>query len=233
MDIKTKLAVLTILYSIYEDFVSSFTWACEKHCSLCCTRGVTLTTIEGYMILDHVVSKGKSDVLEKISAAASEKRFQPKITTNRLADLCVQGKDIPDEETGDKWGSCPLLVTDECPIYKVRPFACRCMVSSKDCHETGYADVDSFVISVNNLFFQTIENIDASGLSGNLIDVLLFLESEDNRKHYRGHDLERKGIELISNHPVTSLMIPPEHRVRIKPILEKIRRINVPVSSKS
>jgi hypothetical protein len=61
MDIKTKLAVLTILYSIYEDFVSSFTLACEKHCALCCTRGVTLTTIEGYMILDHLVSKGKSD----------------------------------------------------------------------------------------------------------------------------------------------------------------------------
>jgi Fe-S-cluster containining protein len=232
MDIKTKLAVLTILYSIYEDFVSNLTLACEKYCALCCTRGVTLTTIEGYMILEHLVSKGKSDLLEKISAAASEKRFQPKITTNGLADLCVQGKDIPDEETGDRWGSCPLLVNDECPIYKVRPFACRCMVSSKNCHETGYAEVDSFVISGNNLFFQTIENIDSPGLSGNLTDVLLFLESEDNRKYYRDHNLEKKSIELIPNHPVKSLMIPPEHRVRIKSIIDKIGRINVPGSSK-
>ena len=228
MDIKAKLAVLTILYSIYEDFVSSFTLACEKRCALCCTRGVTLTTIEGYMILDHLVSKGKSNLLEKVSAAASEKRFQPKTTTNRLADLCAQGKDIPDEETGDRWGSCPLLVNDECPIYNVRPFACRCMVSSRNCHETGYADMDPFVISVNNLFFQTIENIDSPGLSGNLTDVLLFLESKDNRTRYRDHNLERKGAELVPNTPAKSLMIPPEHRVRIKSIIDQIGRIKVP-----
>ena len=102
------------------------------------------------------------------------------------------------------------------------------MVSTRNCHETGYAEVDPFVISVNNLFFQTIENIDSSGLSGNLIDVLLFLESEDNRKHYVEHNLERINTELIPNCPVKSLMIPPEHRVRIKPILDKIGRIHVP-----
>lgn len=230
MDINTKLAVLSIIYSIYEDFVSNLTLACEKCCALCCTRDVTLTTLEGYMILDYMASKGKLDLLEKVEAALSKKRFQPAITTNRLAELCVEGKELPDEESASPGGKCPLLIDNECPIYPVRPFGCRCLVSSQNCGDTGYADIEPFVISVNNLFLQTIEHIDSGGCFGNLTDILFFLKSEDNRKKYMEKTLIDAEKGLIPNQSIKILMIPPEHRIRIQPILKSLQKIKVPTS---
>ena len=230
MDTRTKLAVLTIIYSIYEDFISAVDVACEKYCARCCTRNVTMTTLEGVMILDHMVRCGKTDLIGRIKASLPQKRFVPLMTINRLADLCVQGKDFPDEESDVERGICPLLADKECTIYKVRPFGCRCMVSKINCRESGYADMDPFVITVNNLFLQTIEHIDADGCSGNLSDILLFLESEDNRKKYQETGSVGTEAKLIPNHPATVLMIPPEHRTRIQPVLKSLRNITVPNS---
>ena len=33
------------------------------------------------------------------------------------------------ETLDPSWGACPLLFNDACPIYTLRPFGCRCMVS--------------------------------------------------------------------------------------------------------
>jgi len=229
MDINTQLAVLSRIYSIYEDFINNFEMACEKYCSLCCTRNVTLTTLEGHMIVDHLLSHKKTDLFRKIKAALSNERFQPTITTNRLAELCGKGEDFFDEENKSLWGNCPLLIDNACPIYPVRPFGCKCLVSRQKCQETGYADMDSFVISANHLFLQTIEHIDSRGFSGNLIDVLHFLESEDNRKNYTKNTLTHPDMGLISNQPIKVLMIPPEHRIQIQPIVNALQNIKVPI----
>ena len=129
MDLYTKLDVLNQIYKIYDAATESLEVACQKYCSTCCTRNVTMTSLEGYKIADHLIENSKSELFKKIKAKSYKKRFQPKITTNKIADLCIQGKEIPDEEIDSSWGSCPLLINDECPIYMVRPFNCRCMVS--------------------------------------------------------------------------------------------------------
>lgn len=225
MDLYAKLDVLDQICKIYDSFTDSLELACQKYCSTCCTLNATMTTLEGYKIANHLIENGKSELFKKIKDKSYKKRFQPIITTNKIADLCIQGKEIPDEEIDSSWGSCPLLINDECPIYIARPFSCRCMVSKTNCVDK--AEMDPFVLSVNNIFLQYIEHIDQQGFSGNFTDILLFMESEDNRKSYVIKDLTNPGEKLIKNLPMTLLLVPPEHKNKIKPIINSLQTIKV------
>jgi Fe-S-cluster containining protein len=225
LDLSDRIDVLDQIYKIYDSFTAGLELACQKYCSTCCTRNVTMTSLEGYKIADHLIENSKTELLKKIKDESNKKSFQPKITTNKIADLCIQGKDIPDEEIDSSWGSCPLLINDECPIYTVRPFSCRCMVSKTNCIDK--AEMDEFVLTVNNVFLQYIEHIDHQGFSGNFTDVLFFMESEDNRKSYGIKDLTNTGEELIKNMPMSILLIPPEHKNKIKPIINSLQTIKV------
>ncbi|GBC62792.1 hypothetical protein DENIS_3769 [Desulfonema ishimotonii] len=222
-----KLAALAHIYKVYDEFSAGTAVACKRHCARCCTRNVTLTTLEAYALLQGMADSDRATLLERLRAEADKKRFQPRITTNALADRCVRGEEIPEEESDPAWGSCPFLTDDECPIYTLRPFGCRCMVSARDCRETGYADMAPFTVTVSNLFLQHIEHFDADGCSGNLTDVLLFMADGENCRKYREGKL--KAPEgLLPNRQASVLMIPPEHRERIRPILEAIRRFSPP-----
>lgn len=224
-----KLRILDQIYGIYDDFAGSLDIACKKYCSHCCTRKVTITTLEGYNISEHLISNNKTDLFNNLIRNLQAERFVPLITTNRLADLCIQGKEIPDEQTDTGWESCPLLASNLCPIYAVRPFGCRCMVSKISCGDKGYAEQDPFVFTVNNVFLQYIEHIDSLGYFGNLMDVLLFLSSERNLRMYTNNSLDCLPSNLIQNQPVKALMIPPEQRRKIDPILKALQGIKVPV----
>jgi Fe-S-cluster containining protein len=225
MDSNSKLAVLDQIYKVYDRFMTKLDIACRKYCADCCTRNVTITTLEGYLMATHMISCEKSGLFENIERAIPEKRFRPQTTTNRLADLCMKGEDPPEEKHDDSNERCPLLKDNLCPIYSVRPFGCRCFVSIKDCRKQGYAQVDPFVITVNNVFLQFIEHVDSLGFSGNLIDVLKFMASETNRYEYKRNILRNTNTVLISNLKITVLMIPPEHRVKIKPMLNVLQNI--------
>jgi len=225
MDLNSKLAVLDQIYRVYDEFVARLHIACKKHCAGCCTCNVTMTTLEGYFMAKHMISYGNSSLFENIERAIPKRRFQPHTTTNRLADLCMKGEDPPEEKHENLNESCPLLKDNLCPIYPVRPFGCRCFVSKHDCRDKGYAEVDSLVLTVNNLFLQVIEHVDSQGFSGNLIDVLKFMATKKNRHNYKRNTLNNSDIGLIPNLKITVLMIPPEHRVKIKPILNALQRI--------
>ena len=225
MDIETRLALLKKIYGIYDDFSKNLDVACEKFCDLCCTPNVTMTTLEGYWIAENMISNGRSDLFEKAKKATSNMRFQPKTTTNRVASLSIKGKDIPDEKNDFTEGRCILLEDHECPIYRVRPFGCRCFVSKHDCRGKGYADVDPYIISVNSVFLQFVEHVDCKGFSGNLADILVFMASKENRYNYRTSSLKNTDSGLITNIPIKVLMIPPEHQIKIKPILKALESI--------
>jgi len=227
MDVDVRLAVLGRIYAIYDDFVEDLDVACRKYCALCCTCNVTLTSLEGYKIARHLIDNGQSHLLEKIQSALGCKRFQPRVTVNILAEYCMQGKEPPEETSDPAWGPCPLLKDDKCPFYRVRPFGCRCMLSKQNCQETGFAEVDSLVLTVNNVFLQYIEHIDARGFSGNLTDVLAFMASQENRSQYRTNHLQNPPANLIANRPIKVLMIPPEHRAELQPILNALQSIRL------
>jgi len=225
MNLDQRLTILNKIYRLYDDFAGTLDVACKKYCAECCTVNVTMTTLEGDLIARHIVSNGPADVFIQAKGAISKNRFKPQTTTNRLAGLCAKGEDPPEEENGRSNENCPLLRDDLCPIYRVRPFGCRCFISTHDCRKAGYAEVSPFVITVNTLFLQIIEHIDNMGFSGNLTDILLLVASKNNRDHYRMNTLKQPDSGVVSNVPVAVLMIPPEHRIKVKPILDALLSI--------
>ena len=227
MELHTKLTLLEHMVAIYDDFVSEFDLACEKYCAHCCTANVTMTTLEGYWILSHLEKSGQTNYLETIARGAHAERFVPQVSINRMADICAQDGDPPEEQLNPEAGPCPVLAEDACPLYPVRPFGCRCMVSARNCGKTGFADMDPFILTVNDVFLQHLEHIDAQGYTGNFADVMQYLSSDDNRQNYAAGQLGRPPAGLVANQPVFVLMIPPEHRERVQPLLKQIRSIQV------
>ena len=108
MDIASKLKILNQIYAIYDKFAASLDLACKKYCDHCCTSGVTLTTLEGYKIIDRLTSDLTGDVIQH-RVASEIKRLRPQTTTNRLAQLCAKGVDPP-EETMDQFICLPAFV---------------------------------------------------------------------------------------------------------------------------
>ena len=223
MDLNTRLLVYDRLVAIYDEFVATFDLACEKYCAHCCTANVTMTTLEGYRIVSHMEQYGQRGCLETIVKEAHPERFVPRVTINRLADICARGGEPPDETLNPAAGPCPLLVDAACPLYAVRPFGCRCMVSAKNCGQSGFADMDPFILTVNDVILQYLEHIDAQGYTGNFADVVQFLSQPKNRRDYAGGQLDAPPEGLLANQPMFVLMIPPEHRERIAPLLAAIR----------
>ncbi len=227
MMLEKKIAALDRIYAAYDRFYATLHVACKKYCAHCCTSNVTLTTLEGYKIVDHLIAAGRLDIIDGLKPMAAVTRYQPQISTNRLAELYAAEARVPEEEMAVEWEKCSLLAKNVCSIYDPRPFGCRCFVSRKNCAEAGYADIDEFTASVNTVFLQAIEHLDADGCSGNLIDVLQVMASEDNRRAYAKDRLKCETNGLIVNWSLKVLMIPPGHRARMEPILQELRQIKI------
>jgi len=227
MDIKIKQKVLEKMYTIYEDFVDHNDFACQKHCTHCCTGNVTMTTLEGYFLLNNLDSATRTELMQKLKQQEGIKRFTPRITINGMADLCARDQELPEEENDENRGRCPVLNRNLCPLYSKRPFGCRCMVSRQNCGFIGYADMPSWVISINNVLMQYIEHIDAKGFSGNFTDIMFFLNDPKNVDDYAKDRLGTCPKPLLNNQPVYILMVPPEDRSRLEPLLKAIRSIKI------
>ncbi len=224
MNLSSKLAALGKIYKIYDDFSVTLNIACKKHCCLCCTGNVTMTTLEGLKIVEGILEKGKDELFAGIKESVKGAGFKPRITINEMAHICMEGRELPEEENMPG-GKCPLLTDKECSVYEYRPFGCRCFISTVNCAESGSAVVDDFVVTVNNIFMQVIEHADAGRFSGNLLDVLEFLESAKNRENLSSGKIRNPPSGLIKNHPLKILMIPPEHREKAEPILDALKKL--------
>jgi hypothetical protein len=227
MEIERKLKALDRIYAVYDDYARSLDTACKMHCHACCTTHVTLTTLEAYKICAALPPGGREKLFTRIHAAADLERLRPTTTTNALAELCACDADFPPEPEESIREKCPLLAEELCAIYAWRPFNCRCLISRSPCAANGYADMDEAVVAVNTVFLQTIEHVDADGCSGNLLDVLEALAGEEARAAYAGGSLHCSGSGLIANRPMKVLMVPPEYRRKMEPILQRLRAIRV------
>jgi len=223
MTIADKLRQLEALYRLYEDITGEVEFVCTKGCADCCTRNVVITTLEGYRLAEHL-AEGRENVFASLRTDAGAPRFIPKMTTNRFAKLCMEGMEPPEEKLAPAETRCAILSESTCPVYPLRPFNCRCMLSKSRCADTGFAQIDDFTVTVNTVFLQLIEHIDAEGCSGNLVDVLLYFASETNRRRYRTGNHICGEAALIPNHPIPVLMIPPEHRLRLGPWMRSIHQ---------
>lgn len=221
MNLKKKLTILVKVYDIYEHFLNDYTHACKRYCADCCTCNLTMTTLEAYYLVENLILENKSGILTALTNSP-QKRFQPELTFNRIASLCAKGKEVPEEQSDPSWGKCPFLEKLECIYYQFRPFGCRCMVSKRCCSETGFAEMDPVVMTVNDVFMQFIEHLDAGGYSGNFTDVLHLMSDKKNRDLYEQNELQGQYESLLSNLPIPMLMVPPEHRKKIEPLFSAL-----------
>ena len=225
--ISSKLKIIDQIYAIYDEFTEKLDLACRKYCDHCCTADVILTTLEGYKIMNGMSPDQALDLIRKVEPALEMERFRPQTTTNRLATLYADGIDPPEDSINSNLSACTLLSDHQCSIYELRPYGCRCLVSRNDCGNTDYAEIDDFVLSVNTVFLQTIEHVDAGGCSGNLIDILWTMADKKKREDYCNFALHCSGNRLIPNQPLKVMMIPPEHREKMEPILQQLRQISI------
>ena len=224
MKVPERLALLKKIYNIHDAYVSEEQWICRDGCATCCTCNVTATTLEGLLVVEHLIAAGQGNRLDRITSSAPEARFQPKITLNQMVALCVQGQALPDETHDPSAGNCHLREGDLCAIYPVRPFGCRAMLSTIDCAKSGEAQVSTLMLSVNNVIMQYLEAVDLPGGTGNFIDVLGYLADDTHRQAYmKGHGIE-VSQNLLSNRPFPVLMVPPEHRQTIQPLIQTLKK---------
>lgn len=219
MAIERKLEALRQVLAIYDELAGTLESACRPGCSRCCTDRVAVTTLEAFALLESL----SAAQIERLTRATGAPAGVP-ITTNTLAELCAEGREPPeaDEQIA---GVCHLLADERCPIYPLRPFNCRCFVSRTPCAGQGFAEVDEETVAINTLFLQTIEHLDAGGCTGYLPDVVRALADPERVKAYREGALECAGCGLALNRPMRLLMVPPEHRSRIDPLLARLRAI--------
>ena len=222
MKIERKLKALRQVLALYDELAGALETACRPGCSRCCTDRVTLTTLEACSLLETLPAAQT----ERLIRSAGARSHGAVLTTNALAELCAAGREPP-EADDEAAGTCPLLAGDLCPVYALRPFNCRCFVSRAACAEQGYAEVDEATVAVNTLFLQTIEHIDAGGCTGYLPDVVAALTDPEHAQAYREGTLGCAACGLAPNRPLRVLMVPPDHRARIDPIVARLREIRV------
>ena len=190
---------------------------------MCCTQHVTMTTLEGRLIMRHLaVTAQKVPSLAAAPATLQSQRYSPPITTNAFALLCFKGEDPPEEQNGQSGMPCRFLSDNECIIYDARPFGCRCFFSTQPCKKEACAVVEPFLLTVNTVFLQFIEHTDRGGFFGNLNDVLAFLKSA----HQHGcQNSSIRSQRLSGNKPIPGLLVPPEHHKRMEPFLVELKKI--------
>lgn len=225
MNHRQPTTILQEIYRLYDGYLSSFTpgdIACRKYCSDCCTANVTMTRLEGLLIYRSPDREQMTARLPDIASSAFP-RYRPGLSTNGYVLACRSGGEgdpehFAEEEhpEGDP-AACPFLEQNLCTIYPVRPFGCRCMLSTRPCARTGCADIDELTLTVSTVFLQFIEHIDQDGFFGNMTDVLHALSAEPANA-FRTHG-------VVANHPIPALMVPPAHRTRIQDIVFSLNRL--------
>lgn len=203
-----KKTLLLRTYDIYDAIVSEFESACRNSCATCCTQNVLATTLEASVLLES----GGDERLGQVRGEVLPNRMQPSLTVNTFANRCIHSQEIPSSLPIMVKTSCPLLEQTSCAVYRGRPFACRSMWSRNLCRPESTAIVDPLLVSINGVFQQIIEDIDSGGLYGNLLDIMLHLETAEIRRSYCRGQRVRAGEGLIFNAPNPGFLVPPEHR---------------------
>ena len=225
MDHRQTTTTLQEIYRLFDGYLSSLapgSIACRKTCADCCTANVTMTRLEGLLIRNSV---DREQITAKLPDIYSTPflRYRPALSTNGYVLACKSGDDGDLESFAEEQypegapSVCPFLENNLCTIYSVRPFGCRCMLSTRPCAQTGCADIDELTLTVSTVFLQFIEHIDKDGFFGNMTDVLYALSADQTNA------FSRRGV--IANHPIPALMVPPEHRGRMQDIVFSLNRL--------
>ncbi len=212
---------LDLIYEIFDEWAGQWTFACRPGCAVCCTHGVTLSESEGERILSFMRRSDREswliDRLTGLSVPAT-----PACTTNEFARACLEQEDI-DAGHGIFSGSCPLLQDNRCSAYWLRPFACRCFVSTVTCRPGREAVLPSTYLTASTAVGQLIEHLDRGRRWGTMIAMLHHLTTPPHSRttHHRRND---EAAGLLTAGPLPGFLLGQEDYPRVAPLLEKIFR---------
>jgi Fe-S-cluster containining protein len=209
-----KKQLLHAVYGVYSSWVQRFPLACKKGCAACCTQSVTMTSMEGEMILDVVRKKGRENrVLEKLAQSRPGKS-RAAMTTNQFAKACLNHQEVCGGAPGGwDFTPCAFLVENTCSIYEVRPFGCRCFGSFVECGAGKAAKMAPIHLAVNTVFTQVIEHICSDGgYWGTMNDILHSLASNnpDGKMH------------LLPAQPLPGFLLEPHEKQTVKILLKQL-----------
>ena len=182
---------------------------CHKGCASCCTLNVAATSLEAEMIKNKIGSSLKTKLQDYINY----ERFQPKTTTNTIANLAIDDIDPPEEFIPSDTEKCPFLEDNECIIYNIRPLSCRVLLSFKDCTKTRAAEIDERTMSINTVFQQYVELMDHKGISGNMIDLIV----HGNNPVFTS--------KFVNNQAPKAIMVPPEYQKEMRILISEINAV--------
>ena len=157
----------------FDRWAGKYGRICTMGCSCCCTGSVTITALEGERILGFAVKNGMEQWLaDRLRQPVQIGRLR--MTTNEFARACLSGREA-DPGTCEQLTPCPFLADDICRVYPVRPFSCRCFISTSRCSATRPAQADQHYLSASTAVLQLIEHLGQREYWGIMTDVLLSL----------------------------------------------------------
>ncbi|HBH29074.1 MAG: YkgJ family cysteine cluster protein [Desulfofustis sp. PB-SRB1] len=162
---------ISAIYDIFDTWASRFTPVCGPGCAHCCTSDVYLTEVEARIIIDYIEKQDRRQwLVELLSHPLPPVSLH--LTTNEFAAACLAGRDI--DPGGGRFDSpCRLLDNDLCPLYEVRPFGCRCLMSTIVHDATQPAAAPSGYYAAATATQQIIEHLSRPGRWGELSRMLL------------------------------------------------------------
>ena len=208
-----KKRILSHIYTAFDQWTTGLLPACYKGCCHCCSQNVTMTALEGRIILDAHKDPSRQIRLKKILQSV-DRITPPGLTTNGFAKACLNNRE-PDQPSALPTPPCPFLEDSICSIYAVRPMNCRCFFSLKRCAPGQAASIHEFVLSGATAVLQLIEHLDQGEPWGNMLDILR-LDPAD------GIDVQGIKQRLKTSLPLPGFLIPPEDFDRVQPLIQTI-----------
>lgn len=213
-----KKELLTAIYAHAASIYDAPGFACVKGCCACCTQNVTMTSLEGDLILDYL--KGNDIPLAAIeNSAPNSSGNEAGYTTNQFALACLNHQDLT--ETDSNWNFEPCIFLDNgiCMVYPVRPFGCRCFVSESRCSPRDAAEISPELLTISTIVMQIIEHIDQGNPWGNMIDVL------------QGNINGTGSKTAINAQPLPGFLINEAERPIVMPVIQKL--LQTPIRGKT
>lgn len=204
----TQRLMLTTLYDTFAQWADTFAFVCRKGCATCCTRSVTMTSLEGDGIIAFLAETGRLSELAAPAFQPTQSRTVPR-TTNAFVAAHLRGEAV---EEADSWDlrPCPFLKEDSCSIYPVRPFGCRLFASQDPCAASGAAEMPPGYLAGATVLLQYIEHLDNNGRWGTMVELLAGLNAGQ---------AERYGEPTA---PIPGFLIAPDERALVEPLLHDL-----------
>jgi len=208
------------ILAVYDARVGRFSLACGPGCDACCTRSVTMTSLEGEVLGDFLQQAGRWPEMAATLREMGPSGIRPAETFNQFAALCLAQREPADDVSLTRdMAPCLLLDADgRCTVYPARPFACRSFASSCRCAADRGAEMAPLLVTLNTVVLQLIEHLDSDGgCWGNLIDIL----------RLRDRPEENIGNEVLPARPLPGFLVPPWEEAEINAFLETLFRSTI------